>query len=397
MNIKIDKYDNEGRGIGYYNNKIVFVPNTVIGETVKASIIQEKEKYILAKLDQVITPSSIRLQSKCPYYDKCGACSFMHISLDEELRIKHNNLKELFKRHNLNINDIKIIQSKEKYNYRNKITLKIKDNNFGYYNESSHDFIKIKYCYLAKDSINNIIKQQNLFNIKEGEITIRSNYNNEILIKIDTKEKPTINIEKLIQSNKIVGIIINNKTIYGENYYIEKINNYLFKVNINSFFQVNNNILEQISNILNKKTYNTIVDLYCGVGVLGTFINKQKCYGIEIIPDAITNAITNSKMNKQNNLYMLGDSSNITKIKDKIDCIMIDPPRSGLNKETLKNIIKIKPQELIYMSCNPITLVRDLQILNNLYNIEETYMLEMFPRTKHVETIVKLVRKKLDA
>lgn len=395
MNIKIDKYDNEGRGIGYYNNKIVFIPNTIIGETVKATKIEEKEKYIIAKLDQVITPSNIRLQSKCPYYGKCGGCTFMHISLDEELRIKQSNLKDLFKRHNLNINDIKIIQSKEKYNYRNKITLKIKNNNFGYYNQNSHDFIKIDYCYLVKDSINNLIKQKDLFNIKEGEITIRSNYNNEILIKIETKEEPAINIEQLIQTNKIVGIILNNKTTYGENYYIEKINNYLFKVNINSFFQVNNNILEEILNILNKKTYNTIVDLYCGVGVLGTFINKQKCYGIEIIPEAIRNAITNAKMNKQDNLYMLGDSSNISKIKDNIDCIIIDPPRSGLNKETIKNIVKITPQELIYMSCNPITLVRDLQILNKLYNIEETYMLEMFPRTKHIECITLLQKKSI--
>lgn len=320
----------------------------------------------------------------------------MHLSLDEELRIKIKNFQELFKRNKLDLPNFKVIQSDIKYNYRNKITLKIKDNQFGYYNSNSHDFIPINHCYLVKESINNIIKDQQLFNIKNGEITIRSNYNNEILIKITSNTKVDIDINQLIQNNKIVGIIINNKTIYGENYFIEKINKYLFRVNINSFFQVNNNILEQISNILNEKTYNTIVDLYCGVGTLGTFVNKEKCFGIEVVPDAISNAIVNSKMNKQNNLYMLGDSSNISKINSKIDCIIIDPPRSGLNKETLKNIIKIKPQEIIYMSCNPLTLVRDLQILNNLYNIEETYMLEMFPRTKHVECISLLHRKSLE-
>ncbi len=390
MNIRIDKYDNEGRGIGYYNNKIVFIPNTVIGEVVSFSVVQEKDKYIIGKLERVIVPSSIRLEGKCPYYNSCGGCSFLHISLDEELRIKYSNLKELFKRHNLDVDGIKVIQSKLKYNYRNKISLKVKNGCFGYYNSNSHDFIPIDYCYLVKDSINNIIREKDLFDIDEGEIVIRSNYNDEILIKIDSDYDVNIDIDRLIINNKIVGIVLNNETIYGENYFIEKIDKYLFKVSVNSFFQVNNSILEQVASILSEKCYGTVVDLYCGVGTLGMFVNKDKCFGIEVVPDAIGNAIVNSKMNKQDNLYMLGDSSNISKINSEIDCIIIDPPRSGLNKETIKNIIKIKCDELIYMSCNPLTLVRDLEVLSNIYNIDEVYMLEMFPRTKHIECICVL-------
>ena len=225
MNIKIEKYDNQGRGIGYLNKKIVFVPNTVIGETVEIEIVEEKDKYIVGKVINVISPSTIRIKSKCPYYDRCGGCEFMHLSMDEELRIKTNILTDLLKRNNIDVPKINVIQSNNKYNYRNKVTLKIVNNEFGYYNSGTHNFTKIDYCYLAKDSINNIIKSYNLFKVSSGEITIRSNYNDEILIKITSNEKVDVDIEKLINDNKIVGIIVNDKVIYGENDYIEKVNN----------------------------------------------------------------------------------------------------------------------------------------------------------------------------
>ena len=317
----------------------------------------------------------------------------MHLSMDEELRIKTNILTDLLKRNNIDVPKINVIQSNNKYNYRNKVTLKIVNNEFGYYNSGTHNFTKIDYCYLAKDSINNIIKSYNLFKVSSGEITIRSNYNDEILIKITSNEKVDVDIEKLINDNKIVGIIVNDKVIYGENDYIEKVNNYLFKVNINSFFQVNLNILEKIEKILHAKKYHNVVDLYCGVGTLGMFVNKDKLNGIEIVKDAVINASINAKINKQNNMYMLGDSSKISKINSDIDCIIIDPPRSGLNKETMKNIVTIKPDNLIYMSCNPLTFVRDMQILNKIYNVDEFYYLEMFPRTKHMEVLCTLKKK----
>ena len=145
---------------------------------------------------------------------------------------------------------------------------------------------------------------------------------------------------------------------------------------------------------MHAKKYHNVVDLYCGVGTLGMFVNKDKLYGIEIVKDAVINASINAKINKQNNMYMLGDSSKISKINSDIDCIIIDPPRSGLNKETMKNIVTIKPDNLIYMSCNPLTFVRDMQILNKIYNVDEFYYLEMFPRTKHMECLAILNLKK---
>ena len=180
---------------------------------------------------------------------------------------------------------------------------------------------------------------------------------------------------------------MNNKLIYGEDYYIEKVGKYLFKVNINSFFQINLNILSKVFDLISKDKYKTVVDLYCGVGTLGIALNKDKLYGIEIVPEAITDAIKNSEINKQNNLYMLGDSSKISKIEDKIDCIIVDPPRSGLNNKTINNILKFNSKSIIYMSCNPITLARDLNILKEKYLVKKIYILNMFPKTKHVECV----------
>lgn len=392
MNIKINSYDHEGRGIGKIDGKVVFVPNTIPGEEVEVEIINNKKNYLEGKVINYLTRSSKRIESKCPYFDKCGGCSYLHLDILDEENVKKNNVINIIKKYaNLDINPT-FISSKE-YNYRNKIELKIKDNMWGYYNNSSHDFIRIDNCLIAKKSINNIINNRDLFKINNGEIVIRSNYNDEIIIKINTYDEYKIDIDKLRENNKIVGIIVNNKLVYGEDSYIEMLGKYLFKVNINSFFQINLDILNKVFELIGKETNGNVVDLYCGVGTLGIAASKDKLYGIEVIPEAVKDAIYNSKINKQDNLYLLGDSSNIKEIKDKIDTIIVDPPRSGLNKKTLDNITSILANKIIYMSCNPLTLARDLNVLRENYNVEDFYILNMFPRTKHVECFCILERK----
>ena len=389
MNIKleINSFDHEGRGIGKYNNKVVFVPNAIPGEIVEIEIIKDKKTFSEGKIISYIKKSPKRIEASCPFYNKCGGCSFEHISIDDEKKVKTNNVINIIKKYaNLDVLPI-FIDSDKEYNYRNKIELKIENGNWGYYNSLSHNFVKINKCLIAKDSINRIIENKNYFDIKNGSIIIRCNYNDEIIIKIDTSDKYNIDIDNLINNNKIVGIIVNNKLIYGEDYYIEKVGKYLFKVNINSFFQINLNILSKVFDLISKDKYKTVVDLYCGVGTLGIALNKDKLYGIEIVPEAITDAIKNSEINKQNNLYMLGDSSKISKIEDKIDCIIVDPPRSGLNNKTINNILKFNSKSIIYMSCNPITLARDLNILKEKYLVKKIYILNMFPKTKHVECV----------
>ncbi len=382
----IEKLDYFGRGIAYLDKKIIFVENALPNEEVLVEITKDKKNFSEGKVIDYISKSLDRVIPDCPYYEECGGCNLSHFK--DQLNFKKEQFVNLIKTNcHLNLNPV-IVESPKDYNYRNKVTLKIENYQWGYYENQSHTFIPINHCLIAKESINQIIKKPNLFNIANGEIVIRSNYNDEILINIKTDSKLKIDIEEIKKDTKLLGIIINDQIHFGQDSFIELIDNYLFKVSANSFFQVNIDILKEIFKVLSKINTKNIIDLYCGVGVLGTVINKDKLYGIESSYSSVKDALLNAKMNKQdNNLYLLGDSSKISEIKDKIDLIVVDPPRNGINKRTMEHILSSKVEQIIYMSCNPHTLSRDLDLLKETYQIEKCYLFDMFPQTYHVETV----------
>ena len=395
----IEKLDNTGRGISYYNNKIIFIPNTLPNEEVIINITKESKKYYEGEVIEYLKTSPLRIEPLCPYYNTCGGCNLLHTPYNETIKYKKNKLQDILHKYANIDKDIEIIPSKNELNYRNKITLKIKNNKYGYYQESTHKLIEIDNCLLAEPSINNFIKDIKYLNIKNGELVIRSNYNKELLIHIISKEEITPNIEYLKKKHKIVGIIVNNKTIYGESSFVEIINHLYFNVSYDSFFQINRYICSILFDLVkeNINDNEVVLDLYCGVGTLGINVaNKSKrLYGIEIVKNAVLNAITNSKINKRNNIsYMLGDVSKcLPKIKDNIDTIILDPPRAGLDNITKKTIIDFKPTKIIYISCDPITLARDLKELKEYYLIKDIKGLDMFPYTYHCESITILERK----
>ena len=322
----------------------------------------------------------------------------MHMSYKDSIEYKTNKLKNILKKFSKIEEDIKVIENKNIYNYRNKIELKIINEEWGYFNFKTHNFIKIYNCLLAKNSINEVIKNKELFNITNGSITIRSNYNDEILIIINSDNNINIDIDKLKNIIKLVGIVFNDKVYYGESYFIEKYNNIYYKVNYNSFFQINPYITNEMIYILNDNIKgNNLLDLYCGVGFLGLSVHKKfnNIYGIEINENSVIDAINNAKLNNiKNTYYICSSSSNvIDKIKDNIDTIIVDPPRTGLVGNTINDILKIKADNLVYISCNPITLSRDLNTLKDYYNIKNIYLLDMFSNTYHFETIVIMYKK----
>lgn len=392
-NIKIEKISYDGKGIGYIDGKVAFVSNALPNEIVNAKIIKENKNYYECESLEIIEKSEKRVKPACPYFSECGGCSYMHVTHEDEVEYKVNALKEILKRNAVIDANVSTIISNNELGYRNKLSLKVENYEFGFYKEESHEFIKIDECLLASLAIRNIFKLKEYLKFKEGNILIRSNFNDEIIIKINSESSVDLNIEKLKEHIKLVGIIINDKIIYGEDFFIEQVHNYFYKVNINSFFQINLNILDKVINLLRKKEYNTVADLYCGVGTLGIPLKKQKLYGIEIVKEAVIDAIYNAKINKQDNKYLLGSAEAINKINAKIDTIIIDPPRAGLNKKTLDFLINYQSDNLIYMSCNPMTLAKNLKSLSTVYNIEEVFYLDMFPRTKHIECVSVLSRK----
>ena len=392
-NIKIEKISYDGKGIGYIDGKVAFVSNALPNEIVNAKIIKENKNYYECQSLEIIEKSEKRVKPACPYFSECGGCSYMHVTHEDEVEYKVNALKEILKRNAVIDANVSTIISNNELGYRNKLSLKVENYEFGFYKEESHEFIKIDNCLLASQAIRNIFKLKEYLKFKEGNILIRSNFNDEIIIKINSESSVELNIEKLKEHIKLVGIIINDKIIYGEDFFIEQVHNYFYKVNINSFFQINLNILDKVINLLREKEYNTVADLYCGVGTLGIPLKKQKLYGIEIVKEAVIDAIYNAKINKQDNKYLLGSAEAINKINDKIDTIIIDPPRAGLNKKTLDFLINYQSDNLIYMSCNPMTLAKNLKSLSTVYNIEEVFYLDMFPRTKHIETLCLMKKK----
>ena len=395
MNVEIVKFDNNGRGIGYLNNKIIFVPKTVPGDIVKIQVTLEKKDYLEGILVEILTPSKLRQKPICPYFDECGGCDLMHISLSESLEYKLKKVNDLLKRNKIDYEVTKIIKSKNAYNYRDKVTLKVVNNHIGFFCNDTHKLVKINYCYLCKDAINNLIKDLPLLNISNGEVVIRCNYNDELLLSVNSLDKIE-NIDTIVNNHKIVGIINNDKCVYGEDYFIDKINNYLFKVSYNSFFQINPFICSELFKLIEKYTVNSnnVLDLYSGVGTLSIVAsnNSKKVLGVEIVNNAVIDANLNKCLNRCENVdFICSDTKNIlNKITSDFDTLILDPPRSGVANKVLNKILEVKPNKIIYVSCNPNTLVRDLKLLESDYSIKGLKLLDMFPETEHVECIVLL-------
>jgi len=393
MKVEIVKFDNCGRGIGYLNDKIIFVPKTVPGDIVVVEVKCEKKNYIEGILKEVIVPSKKRIAEKCPYFSKCGGCDLLNISLSEALEYKLNKVNEILRKNKIDYNVIDIVKNDREYNYRNKISLKVKDSKIGFFESETHSLVQIDYCYLSKTSINEILKDLEELNIQNGDITIRSNYNNEVILNINTQDEIT-NIKELIEKYKVVGIIKNKKCIYGEDYFIDKISNYLFKVSYDAFFQINPYISSKLFSLVDEFTKNSInvIDLYCGVGTLSIVASKnaKKVLGVEIVENAIKDANFNKNLNNQKNIeFICDDTSNIiNQITSEYDTIILDPPRSGVSKKVIDKIVESKIHKIIYVSCNPLTLVRDLKLLLDYYNIVEFKLLDMFVNSEHVESFV---------
>lgn len=397
MKVKIDRLDHFGKGITKVNDIVTFVPFSLPDEELEIEITKEKKKFNEAKYLKIYSESSKRVKPFCPYYMICGGCSLEHMCYEDTLNFKKNKVSNIFAKNKLDFPEVLIHPTKNTKFYRNKVTLKVIDGKLGYYESESHKLVPVDKCLIAKEVINDVISELSDLNLSDGEIIIRTNHNNEILISFSGDY--TFSRNDFSNDLKIVGIVINDKTVYGENFLITNINKTLFKYSYDSFFQVNNEVAEYIFEyVKNHVNGGVVLDLYCGVGTLSLMasINAKKVYGIEIVPNAIKNALINGKMNNRDNLFfMLGDvAKTVNKIKDQFDLIIVDPPRKGLDKTTLEYLMSSEAKQIIYVSCDPVTLGRDLYALGKKYKIKEVNAFDMFPYTYHVETIVLLENKK---
>lgn len=394
MKVKIEKLDHMGQGIGYINDKIVFIPNTVPDDVVDVIITKETKSYYQGVVNKVILASKKRVLPFCPYFSKCGGCQLQNMKYEDTLKYKKERVESIFKHNQLSYPDMVLVENACPRYYRNKIELKIKDGIIGFYQNKTHEVIAIKECAIAQKCINSFIPELKQMNIQNGEVCIRCNYNEELLISINTSDQLTLAFNNY-PSYKVVGIVVNDKCVYGESFFLDKINNYFFEVSYNSFFQVNSYINSKLFEIINHYVQgNKVLDLYSGVGTLSIMASKNASlvYAIESVPNAVLNAIKNAKINNIKNVnFILGKvEDKITKIADDIDTIIVDPPRSGLDSKTIKVILDRKPANIIYISCETQSLVNNLKKLLCDYEIKKIYLLDMFSYTYHVECVALL-------
>ena len=394
QNILIESLDYFGRGIAHIDNKIVFVSNALPNEIVDLKIINTKKRYSEAIVTKYIKTSPKRIDSICPYFNKCGGCQLLNLKYDDTLNFKLNKVKDLLNKNKIFVNNLEIINNDNCLNYRNKLSLKIINKEIGFYENKTHNLIPIAKCFIASNPINEVINNYKLLNIKNGDLIIRCNSNNEILLIINSKDEINIDIDNLKEKIKLIGIVYNDKTIYGNNFYYERIYHKLFKVSYNAFFQVNPYITTKIFQELenNLKDSKNVLDLYCGVGTLSIIAsNYANVTGIEIIPNAVLNATQNAKLNDSSAKFALGDvAKTVNKLAIDFDTLILDPPRSGIDKNTINFILTKLPSKIIYISCDVATLIRDIKLLESKYELISYKIFDMFSYTYHLESFCVL-------
>lgn len=405
MEVKIEKLDHFGRGIAYFNDKIYFIENALKDEIVKIEIVEEHKKYGIAKVIEYIKLSNDRINPCCEIYNNCGGCNIRHLKNFQELIYKKDKLKELIKKFT-NIDEDKIEDTKSYIddNYRNKATFHIKDRILGYYKEKTNEIIELSYCPLLKEELNKKIP------LLKKLVELKDNYIEEIMIRCNespqSKDDFMININGKVKNfeiikNEIGVIYINNKCITKNSKIISKIGNKKFYLSKNSFFQVNNYVVDKLYNevleFCKEKKPNKVLDLYCGTGTIGIYISDyvEEVLGIDCVESSINDANANKMLNNCKNISFICSKveDEIDKLKSKYDLIIVDPPRAGLDNKTLSYIERLESKSIIYISCDPATLSRDLNILNKSYDVLSIKPYNMFPRTYHCESFVILERR----
>lgn len=440
IELTIDALTSEGSGVGRYNGLAVFVRGTVAGDKIVAHIIKRSKNYAIGIIDKILVPSSERIETDCPYSKKCGGCSFRHLTYEEELRYKKSRVQDALERiGHLNIEVDGIIGAEELNGYRNKAQypVSISDNELyaGFYAYKSHRIIPCADCKLQPpefekglEAFAQWVKRENVTSYDEqtgrgllrhiyfrkgfatGEImacaVINSNKipNPELLVSLLRENISTLKSVAVNINREKTNVILSNNTkiIWGEETIRDCLLGKTFLISPNSFYQVNHDQCEKLykkaKEFAGLTGNETLLDLYCGVGTIGLTMadSVKQLVGIEIVPQAIENARQNAELNGIKNAdFICADAQKGAQILKKQgikpDVIILDPPRKGCDKTLLDTITQMKPDRIVYVSCDSATLARDLEILASKgFETKKVTAVDMFPRTPHVEAVALL-------
>ncbi len=423
MRLKIIDYTKEGLGIAKYDGSTIFVDNALVDEVVDVEVYKEVKNIKYANVIKFHEKSKNRVVPKCKNFFNCGGCHLMHMNYEEQLLVKKRGIKALINKNNIDIEDFEVEKSENILNYRNKITFTFfKDKNIflGFNKRKTHEGIDVDSCLLIDDNMNfikgEVVKIINKLDLsvydkktKKGilkNIIIKKNSLGKYMLILNTNAKD-LSIFKEIKELDIDSIIINginDKVVVNEKYLLEECEGIKYQISDEAFFQVNTNqmikMYSDVKSLVNKG--DRILDAYCGIGSIGLFLssNIKSIVGIEINKSSIKDAKNNALLNGVGNaIYYCGDIKKIIRDiykNDDFDTLIIDPPRKGIDINFINIIKDIKPRKIIYISCNASTLVRDLKLLEEIYNINYFKGYDMFSQTFHVETIVGMEKNDRD-
>lgn len=422
MEINIFDYGMNGEGVGKLDGKIVLVPNSIPGETVDIDICSDHKNYAQAKLNKIILKSPNRTNPICPYFFDCGGCDLQHMSYSEQLKFKQQLVKKTLKKvAGIEFDVQPCIESKNQLYYRNKVSFDISNKKYGFFKKSSNQTVDINDCFICDKDFVKILKEFKNF-VNSGKILEKNpkfdenclknlvirKISEQILVAVVSKSfvdlSDFLSILKqlysqiglyLVLNNRNDSVVLSGKAIHVGG--IEKINIFDFgvsySVDLFGFHQTNqdiqNKIYKTVLDCIN--TDSTVVNGFSGQGLLSVIVaSKAKyVYGIEINKNSHQSSQNLLKVNKiTNQKNILGDfNKEIKKIKN-FDTLIIDPAKRGCGEEVMNNIKGV--ENIIYISCNPIAMSKDIRVLKQDYDIEKIIPFDMFPQTKNVETLIKL-------
>ena len=433
----------EGEGIAKIDNFTIFIPGAIKGEKLKILIVKVLSSHAFGKILEYIKASDSRIDVDCSTYKRCGGCNLRHVNYETTLIMKQNAVQSLVNKTLKNkISVSNVIGMDKPYHYRNKAQYPIgldKSGNVvtGIFAERTHEIIPMHECFIQNKISQDIAKKVVDF-IKVNNISVYDEKTGKglfrhVVIRVGVKSNQVmcilvINGKKIPKENELVDFLLaefpnittivknfnlkntnvilgyENESIYGSGFIEDKLGDYTFKISPLSFYQINpiqTEILYNTAiNMAGLQGNETAVDLYCGIGTISLFLSKfvKSVYGIEIVPEAIEDAKQNAEINFVSNAeFIVGDvefafDDLLNKRNVVPDVVFVDPPRKGLDNNTICNILNVCPKKVVYISCNPASLVRDLAKLEEKYDVCKIQPVDMFPWTSHVEccSVLKL-------
>ena len=416
--VEIESVNNLGNGVAHLDGMALFVPHTVTGDVCDVCIDKLYPSYAIGSVVEIKKSSPYRIEPSCPEFAKCGGCSYLNMSLERENIEKQLQVESVLRK-------FKLTGATEKTacpvseSYRNKVVLFYENGSFGYYKQGTNRIVPHDSCLMNPpvfDEIAEFCKSNlNRSGLRALFIRMSSGSDPEIMVAPIYKSKAdiikfTMSLASAFPSIRTVLLGVNKEkdfvfektsftTVYGDGCIEDEICGLKFRISPKSFYQINHTcasaLYEKATELLDPKSDDKIADLFCGTGTMGMIVSKRsgaKVTGIEIEESAVRDAKLNAKLNKISNIeFFADDAKNFDK---EVDACIIDPPRKGCSKFMIDTLLRLKPSRIVYVSCNPDTMARDISLLRGEYEISSPVsVFNMFPRTTHVESVVCLTRK----